>query len=155
MMITIRLAAEFDRPQLFELIAAIDNFNNAEKELAREVITDGLASEKNGYYILVAIDQQDTLLGFICYGPIPITVQRWDMYWIAVAPESARLGIGTLLLQAMEEKLGQGRIYVDTSSTPGYNKARSFYERHGYQVACVLPDFYATGDDKIVYCKEL
>lgn len=155
MMITIRLAAEFDRPQLFELIAAIDNFNNAEKELAREVISDGLASEKNGYYILVAIDQQDTLLGFICYGPIPITVQRWDMYWIAVAPESARLGIGTLLLQAMEEKLGQGRIYVDTSSTPGYNKARSFYERHGYQVACVLPDFYATGDDKIVYCKEL
>jgi len=154
-MITIRSAVGDDRQQLFSLVATIDNFNAGEKELAREVVADGLASEKNGYYILVAVDLQDTLVGFICYGPIPRTVKRWDLYWVAVAPGSSRLGIGTLLLRAMEERLGQGRIYVDTSSTSGYAKARSFYERHGYEVAGVLPDFYRAGDDKVVYCKDL
>ncbi|MBC8318970.1 MAG: GNAT family N-acetyltransferase [Desulfobulbaceae bacterium] len=156
-MITIRFAAGDDRQQLYTLVATIDNFTLEEKELAREVIYDGLESEKNGYHILVAVDSQETLAGFICYGPIPISVKRWDLYWIAVAPQQSRQGIGTLLLQAMEERLGKGgvRIYVDTSSTSGYTKARSFYERHGYEVACVLPDFYRTGDDKVVYCKEL
>ncbi len=155
-MITLRKAVGEDSDQLFALVATIDNFNGEEKELAREVIHDGLASEKNGYHILVAVDNKETLLGFICYGPIPITVNRWDLYWIAVAPQVSRQGIGTLLLDDMELRLGEGvRIYVDTSATPSYSKARAFYERHGYKVACTLPEFYGAGDDKVVYCKEL
>jgi ribosomal protein S18 acetylase RimI-like enzyme len=155
-MITLRTAVGTDRDKLFALVDTIDNFNEGEKELAREVIHDGLASEKNDYHILVAVDSNGFLAGFICYGPIPITVKRWDMYWIAVAPQVGRQGIGTLLLEAMEKRLGKGvRIYVDTSATASYTKARSFYERHGYQVACVLPEFYGEGDDKVVYWKEL
>ncbi|MBU0910535.1 MAG: GNAT family N-acetyltransferase, partial [Proteobacteria bacterium] len=152
-MITIRPAAAHDRSSLFSLVAGISNFNQEEIELAREVINDALASEKNGYYLLTAVDSDGLLLGFICYGPIPISDKRWDLYWIAVDPGQARGGIGSRLLAAMETKLGAGmRVYVDTSSTPGYAAARSFYERHGYQVAGTFPDFYREGDDKIVYC---
>lgn len=155
-MITLREATGNDSEPLFSLIATIDNFNEAEQELAREVILDGLASPQNGYHLLVAFDEKSSLVGFICYGPIPITVNRFDLYWIAVSPSQGRQGIGSLLMQAMEERLGEGvRIYIDTSATPAYSKARSFYERHGYQVACVLTEFYGAGDDKIVYCKEL
>ncbi len=155
-MIAIRPAGGDDRHQLFTLIATIDVFTHEEKELARKVIHDGLASAENGYHILVADDSENYLAGFICYGSIPITVKRWDLYWIAVAPELSRQGVGTLLLQAMEERLGKGaRIYIDTSATSGYAKARSFYERQGYKVACILPDFYRAGDDKVVYCKDL
>ncbi len=155
-MITIRPAAGNDRHLLFTLVASIDNFTLDEKELAREVIHDGLASEKNGYHILVAVDSENSHIGFICFGPIPITVNRWDLYWIAVAPELSRRGVGTRLLRAMEERLGKGaRVYVDTSATSGYTKALSFYERQGYEVACILPDFYRTDDAKIVYCKDL
>lgn len=157
-MITIRSTTGNDRHQLFSLIDTIDNFNAEERELAREVLDAGLVSDKSGYHILVAVDSDspDSLAGFICYGPIPITVNRWDIYWIAVAPTVSRRGFGTLLLRAMEEKIGRGvRIYVDTSATSGYSKARAFYERHGYKVACRLADFYATGDDKVVYCKDL
>lgn len=155
-MMTLRSAAAADGDQLFALVATIDTFNDSEKELACQVIRDGLASPENGYDILVSLDDHGRLCGFICYGPIPITVKRWDLYWIAVAPRVARQGVGSLLLRAMEEKVGRGvRVYVDTSATPAYGQARSFYERHGYEVACVLPEFYGPGDDKIVYCKEL
>lgn len=155
-MITLRKAVSSDCGPLFALVDSIDNFNPGEKELAREVIHDGLASAANDYHLLVSFDGNAAITGFICYGPIPITVKRWDLYWIAVAPRVARQGVGTLLLEAMEEKLGRGvRVYVDTSATPAYGKARAFYERHGYDVACVLPQFYGPGDDKVVYCKEL
>ena len=155
-MITLRSAVSADRHPLFSLVATIANFTPEEKELALEVIADGLASAENDYHLLVAVDSAESLVGFICYGPIPISIKRWDLYWIAVAPQQSRQGVGTLLLQAMEDRLGPGeRIYVDTSSTPGYAKARAFYERHGYEVACTLPDFYRVGDDKVVYLKDI
>ena len=155
-MITIRPAVENDRASLFSLVAGITNFNPAEIELAREVIGDALNSEKNGYYLLAAVDSDELLLGFICYGPIPISDKRWDLYWIAVDPGQARGGIGSRLLAAMEDRIGTGmRVYVDTSSTADYAAARAFYQRHGYQTACSLPDFYRPGDDKIVYYKDL
>jgi ribosomal protein S18 acetylase RimI-like enzyme len=155
-MITIRPAVENDRHRLFALVAGISNFNPEEIELAREVIGDALDSEKNGYYLLTAAGSEGQILGFICYGPIPISDKRWDLYWIAVDPQRGRDGIGTQLLTAMENRLGPGiRVYVDTSSTPGYTAARSFYKRHGYQVAGVFPDFYRKGDDKIVFFKDL
>lgn len=155
-MITIRPAIENDRHHLFALAASISNFNTEEVELAREVIGDALDSEQNGYFLLTATDAEGQVTGFICYGPIPITDRRWDLYWIAVSPQQGRSGIGTKLLDAMEKRLGPGmRVYVDTSSSPGYTAARSFYERHGYQVACSFPDFYREGDDKIVYFKDV
>jgi ribosomal protein S18 acetylase RimI-like enzyme len=156
-MILIRPAADNDRHLLVNLIARIENFTSEEKELAMEVINDGLASTDSGYHILVAVDSSDhSLSGFICFGAIPITVDRWDLYWIAVDPRKSGQGVGSLLLRTMEDKLGEGvRIYIDTSSLEGYRKARFFYERHGYQPVCMLSDFYKNGDDKIIYCKEL
>jgi ribosomal protein S18 acetylase RimI-like enzyme len=155
-MISIRPGSAGDREALFALVSRIGNFNREEQELACEVIGEALASDTSGYSLLVALGPRDQLAGFICYGPIPITEKRWDIYWIAVDPQGARKGIGSKLLQAMETALGQGqRIYIDTSSTPGYDSARNFYERHGYLVACLLPDFYRDGDHKIVFCKVL
>lgn len=153
----IRQCGEQDREQLFSLVGEIENFNAAEIALAREVIGDALRSEQNGYRLLVAVDRTDRLYGFICFGPVPITETSFDLYWIAVRPREARRGIGSLLLSTMEGELaGRGnRVYVDTSSTAAYDSARAFYERHGYDVACVLPDFYRAGDDKIIYVKDV
>lgn len=99
-MTTIRPADAADRHPLFTLIETIENFTPDEKEMAREVIYDGLASEENGYHILVAEDSEHScsLCGFICYGAIPMTIRRWDLYWIAVAPELSRRGWAACLL---------------------------------------------------------
>lgn len=47
------------------------------------------------------------------------------------------------------------RIYIDTSSAPAFGAARSFYEKYGYRLVCVLEDFYRENDHKIIYMKEL
>lgn len=61
-----------------------------------------------------------------------------------------------MLVGAMEEILGKGtRVYIDTSATTSYATARSFYEKQGYEVACILPDFYRKGDGKVVYYKDI
>ncbi|HIJ90864.1 MAG: GNAT family N-acetyltransferase [Desulfobulbaceae bacterium] len=157
-MITIRTIAATDRDQLLDLVRRQDNFNAQEVEVAIEVIDDTLDPAKNDYFILVAVAEGQGVVGFICYGEIPMTDRRFDLYWVAVDPAMGRQGVGRLLLKQMEDELGgQGpaKVYVDTSSTPGYDPARAFYEKNGYLVACVLPDFYRDGDDKVIYLKEI
>ena len=157
-MITIRPIDAKDRGQLLTLVRLQKNFNDQEVEVAIEVIDDTLDPSKNDYFILVAESQRQGVVGFICYGEIPMTDRRFDLYWVAVDPALGRQGLGRQLLARMEEELsaqGPAKVYVDTSSTPGYDQARGFYEKNGYQVACVLHDFYRDGDDKVIYLKEL
>ncbi len=157
-MITIRPIAAKDRAQLLRLVEQQDNFNAQEVAVAIEVIDDTLDPAKNDYCIFVAVSEDQGVVGFICYGDIPMTDRRFDLYWVAVDPALGRQGIGRQLLARMETELsaqGSAKVYVDTSSTPGYDPARNFYERNGYQVACVLHDFYRDGDDKVIYLKEL
>lgn len=157
-MITIRPIEDKDRSQLLALVRLQKNFNAQEVEVAIEVIDDTLDPAKNDYSILVAVSEEQEVVGFICYGDIPMTERRFDLYWVAVAPALGRQGVGRLLLTRMEAELrrqGPAKVYVDTSSTPGYDRARSFYEKNGYLVACVLQDFYRDGDDRVIYLKEL
>ncbi len=157
-MITIRSIEAQDRAQLLRLVEQQDNFNAQEVEVAIEVIDDTLDPAKNDYCILVAMSEGQRVVGFICYGDIPMTDRRFDMYWVAVDPALGRQGVGRQLLARMEAELrvqGPAKVYVDTSSTPGYDRARGFYEKNGYQVACVLHDFYRDGDDKVIYLKKL
>jgi len=156
--ISIRPIEAQDRGQLLELVHLQKNFTAQEVEVAIEVIDDTLNPEKNDYAILVAVTGAEKVAGFICYGEIPMTDRRFDLYWVAVDPALGRQGIGRLLLARMEAELsGQGpaKVYVDTSSTPGYDPARTFYEKNGYRVVCVLHDFYRDGDDKVVYLKDI
>ncbi len=154
-MITIRPIIPEDRQQLLRLVRLQTNFLPCEIDVAMEVI-DETFNPVEDYKTLAAVAADGLIAGFISYGPIPLTEKRYDLYWIAVDPAVGRHGIGSYLMTAMEEDLrqaGSGHIYIDTSSTQGYAKARAFYEKNGYGVAARLTDFYRDGDDRILYLK--
>ncbi|MBI5682630.1 MAG: hypothetical protein HZC45_05640 [Deltaproteobacteria bacterium] len=46
-------------------------------------------------------------------------------------------------------------LFTETSSKPDYAKTRFFYERNGFFETARLKDFYRSGDDKIIYCKNI
>ena len=55
----------------------------------------------------------------------------------------------------MERRLaGLARlIVVETAGRPEYAGTRAFYEARGYRRVATIPDFYAPGDDQVVYVK--
>lgn len=155
-MTKIRSMVQADRDLLERLVRSQTHFLPCEIDVAMEVI-DKTLDPAEGYTTLVAVETNKTVSGFISYGPIPLTERRYDLYWIVVDPARGRHGIGSLLLAAMEDDLhlrGSGHLYIDTSSMPGYAKARAFYEKNGYAVAASLPDFYRDGDDRLLYVKK-
>jgi ribosomal protein S18 acetylase RimI-like enzyme len=145
-----------DREQILAMVKQQTHFHPCEIDVAMEVI-DETFNPSEDYRTLVAEEDNSRISGFISFGPIPLTERRYDLYWIVVAPAIGRRGIGTQLMAAMENELktsGSGHIYIDTSSTEGYAKARAFYEKTGYHVAAHLKDFYREGDDRILYLKK-
>lgn len=155
-MTKIRFILQTDRNQILSLVQSQTHFLPCEIDVAMEVI-DKTFDPAEDYTTLIAAENDGTISGFISYGPIPLTDRRYDLYWIVVDPARGRHGIGSQLIAAMEDDLrpsGPGHIYIDTSSMPGYAKARAFYEKNGYTVAAVLPDFYRDGDDRLLYVKK-
>ena len=73
-------------------------------------------------------------------------------------PQAHRQGVGRKLLEDTERHIAgeDGRLIVaETSSRADYGPTRAFYEAMGYGVAARVPDFYAPGDDLVVYTKRL
>ncbi len=87
-----------------------------------------------------------------------MTEGTWNQLLIAVHPEHQGRGIGTQLMQATEAILreqGERLLLVETSGTAEFERTRAFYRGNGYEEEARLRDYYAAGDDKIVFRKAL
>jgi ribosomal protein S18 acetylase RimI-like enzyme len=123
-------------------------------ELAVETVQKG---SQSGYFFIFA-ESGGGSLGYTCFGPIPCTRESYDLYWIAVHNDFRGQGIGKILIRASEEKiaeLGGKRVYIETSSREKYKPTQNFYLSCGYKIEARLKDFYAPGDDKLIYLKVL
>jgi ribosomal protein S18 acetylase RimI-like enzyme len=158
MTVGIRPMAAGDKPALMQILRNTPEFKPHEVAVAEEVIDAFLNDPReSGYFTLVAEDN-DEIAGYICYGETPCTVGTWDIYWVAVDREKRRRGIGKVLSETAEAaiKKGGGRLaIIETSSTPLYDNTRNFYLGRGYETIARIPDFYMTGDDKLILVKKL
>jgi ribosomal protein S18 acetylase RimI-like enzyme len=113
--------------------------------------------EASGYVFLIYREGEE-VLGFACFGPHPLTEGTFDLYWICTAREARGRGIGRVLLARVEAEVhvrGGRLLVIETSSTPDYAPARRFYDSCGYRYESEVHDFYAPGDDLILYAKPL
>lgn len=131
-------------------------------EVAIELIDDAInRPEQSGYACIVALDPQGSeehYLGYLCYGPTPMTLHTYDLYWMAVDPTQRGKGVGKRLCQALDETLrhkGGKVIRAETSSRDDYDGTVAFYLAIGYEMAGRIKDFYRPDDDLIILCKTL
>lgn len=147
-----------DKPAIIEILRNTPEFKPAEVDIAEEVLDSYLHDPiGSGYQVFVA-EVGSSIAGYICYGPTPLTQGTWDIYWLAVAPKQQRHGIGNTLLRFAEDKIKEteGRLaLIETSSKPEYEATRHFHRSQGYELVCRIADFYAPGDDKLVFQKRL
>ncbi len=156
--VEVRALGSDDRPALERLVRSVELFSPAEMDVAMEVLDAYLAQPGHDYYAVGAFDRGDTLLGYACYGPTPCTEGTWDLYWIAVAGKARGRGIGSVLMEVVEGALKDRRarlLLIETASRADYTPTRAFYERRGYTVAARVPDFYAPGDDRVIFVRSL
>jgi len=145
-----------DRDAVRQLVERTGFFRSDEVEIAVELVDERLARGPASGYYFVFTELGDALAGYACYGPTACTESSFDLYWIAVDPKLQGRGLGRQLMSEVEARVrgaGGTRIYVDTSGRPQYQPTRTFYERNGFHCEAVLRDFYAPGDDRVIYVK--
>lgn len=155
--IHLRTLRATDRGKIRKVLKDLEAFTPEEISVAVSLVDEAL-NGSTAYRFLVGTDEHDLVLGYICYGPAPMTSGTWDVYWIAVSRGFQRRHIGSLLLRCAEIEIRTegGRLSViETSSRPSYGSARKFYEKMGYHVSARIAEFYSEEDDKVTYCKDL
>jgi ribosomal protein S18 acetylase RimI-like enzyme len=124
---------------------------------ALELIDAALQPGNRDYQVLVAL-RGEKLLGYICYGPTPMTDGVFDLYWIASDPQVRGQGVGAALVSGMEGDIRRrkGRIIrVETSAMEAYGPTRGFYAAMLYREESRFRDFYKPGEDLITLAKRL
>jgi D-alanine-D-alanine ligase len=152
---SLRTLTAADRGRVEEISRAVGLFRADEIAVALEVFDAEVAGSPD--YCALGAEHDGRLAGWICWGPTPCTLGTFDLYWMAVDPALHGAGVGTALLHAMEARLaGVARlVVVETAGRPDYAPTRAFYEARGYRAVSRIPDFYAPGDDQVVYVKSL
>src|SRR5215471_18585845 len=153
----IRAISSKDRNALAELLGRIETFSPQEVACALELIDQALKPNNPDYQVLVAV-KQDKVVGYICYGPTPMTEGTFDLYWIASDPQVRGQGVGGALVAAMEGDLRRRRarlVRVETSAMEAYGPTRGFYEAMKYREEARFRDFYKVGEDLIILSKRL
>ncbi len=152
----IRPTVPDDTPALLEIARGTGVFKPIEIVALHEVLDDYHARGHANGHRAVTSERDGRPVGFAYYAPAAMTDRAWYLYWIAVATEAQSRGLGAELLRVAEADIRRrdGRLFlIETSSLPHYEPTRRFYRDQGYEQACVLDDFYAEGDDLVVFRK--
>jgi ribosomal protein S18 acetylase RimI-like enzyme len=148
-----------DRPTVLDIINSTGMFTPDEIVVACELIDIYLDQpQQRDYRLVVAEDEAGRVVGYMTYGPTPLTEGAYDLYWMAVSPGKQGRGFGRELVLWLEKTVrdAAGRvILIETSSQPKYEKTRRFYTGLDYREVSRIPDFYRKGDDLITYVKYL
>jgi len=150
----IRPTEEDDLRDILSLAAGF--FERSEVDCIRELLEVYLYKPEQTDYRFLSYVDHDRIAGFICYGPTPLTEGTFSLYWICVGRDHQGHGVGSALLAEVEAHLarqGARLLLVETSSTPEYAPARHFYSRRAFEQLAIISDFYALGDDMMMYGK--
>jgi GNAT superfamily N-acetyltransferase len=147
-----------ETPDLLALAEGTGAFKPIEIQALKEVLDDYHARERANRHRCVTAWQDGRVSGFAYWAEAAMTDRTWHLWWIAVRRDLQARGLGARLLAACERDVraaGGRLLLIETSGLPGYAATHRFYARRGYEPPSVIPDFYADGDDLLVFRKRL
>ncbi len=151
-----RPAMPDDTTTLVAQAIATQVFKPYEIDALQEVLDDYHAANRDYGHACWTWMEAEAIAGFAYFAPTAMTDRSWELWWIVVDPTRHGRGIGSAMLAEVEREVRRrdARIFlIETSSLPSYHPTRQFYLKHGYAEAARVADFYADGDDKVIYGK--
>ena len=147
-----------DRPEIERILRGVGVFREIEVAIGLEIIDETLDPGPSTDYRWLIAEVEGKVAGFACFGPVPLTEGTFDLYWIAVGPDSQGSPVASRLddaVTAAVREAGGRWLLAETSGTPEYGRAHRFYAKQGYRLLSRIADFYRFGDDRLLFGKRL
>jgi ribosomal protein S18 acetylase RimI-like enzyme len=154
----IRPALPTDTPALKALTAGTGVFKEHEVEVLQEVLDEYHNRDAHSQHVAIVAEDEGRVVGYAYYAPDIMTDRTWSLYWIAVARDIQAKGVGSGIMRHVEDDVRRrnGRLLLlETTSLPHSELTRRFYKKQGYAIAGTVKDFYADGDDMVIFRKRL
>ncbi|CAK7032447.1 MAG: hypothetical protein DESF_01364 [Desulfovibrio sp.] len=151
----VRSVQPADMQSLLSLAESLDLFTSAEIEEIKERLCHYLSGNTECIWLAF---EENGLEGAVYCAPEPMTKGTWNALMLLVREDAQGRGRGSELMQAVEKQLKTQKarlLIVETSGTEGFEQAQRFYGKNGFMKVAQIPDFYDSGDDKIVFAKRL
>ncbi|MBU1537490.1 GNAT family N-acetyltransferase [Myxococcota bacterium] len=155
---TLRDLVAADREPLELLLRETGAFTPEEVDCALELLDLVLNDPSQKDYHVIVSTRGEAVAGYVLFGPVPLTLGTFDVYWIATSPSFQNQGHGRRLMVRCEEAMrdmGGRLVCIETSSQESYVATQAFYTALGYEIASRIRDFYKPGDDRLTYVKRL
>jgi D-alanine-D-alanine ligase len=152
----VRALRPTDRAPIEKMLRGTGFFHEEEVQVALELVDEALHKPHQKDYFFGVAEVDGQVAGYVCYGRRDMTVHTWDLFWVCVEPSLQNKGTGRRLMGWAEEQMrreGCRVVIVETAGRPQYAPTRAFYQRIGYQEEARIKDFYADGDDLVIYTK--
>jgi ribosomal protein S18 acetylase RimI-like enzyme len=149
----IRPTVESDLPALEDVLDATGLFPG---ELLAGMASAFLAGETADEGWLTLEDGEPVALAY--YVRERLTDSTWNVLALAVHPRVQGRGHGSALMRHIEEALaarGERVLLVETSGVPAFERTRAFYRGLDFDEEARIREFYAAGDDKVIFRKAL
>jgi len=147
-----------DRNKIYSLLSSEGFFTPREIAYGMNLFDRRFREGDTSDFRFMMMEQGAALLGYGCYGLLPLCNRRYHIYWLAVGHRHKKQGIGTMLEEAIAadiRHLGGDKIYAEHSNRGDINPEKTFYNRCGYHLVATIPDYYADGDDMLLFEKNL
>ena len=153
----IRLITHEDSAAVSAVAVASGLFPAEAIEFVDKMMVDYFNTNRDQGHICI-IDIEDEPLGVAYYEPKLATDRTWELMMIGVRQDCQGQGRGAALMRYIENMLqesGQRLLLVETSGLPDFARTREFYAKCGYEEEARVRDYYAAGEDMMLFRKVL
>jgi ribosomal protein S18 acetylase RimI-like enzyme len=137
------------------LAGVVDETGLFPGEMLPDMVSDFLSGQ-DIQDIWLTCEEGGKPVGFCYAAPEKLTDGTWNMLAIAVHPSGQGRGHGSAIVQSLEAILhrhGHRVLIADTSGKDEFAQTRAFYRKNGYSEEARIRDFWAKGDDKVIFWK--
>lgn len=153
----IRTITPQDASTVVTLAIASGLFPEEASDFLEKMMADYFGGNKDeGHHCVIVVE--DEPIGVAYYEPAPATDRTWYLTMIGVRRDYQGQGHGAELMRYMENMLqesGQRVLLVETSGVPEFALTRKFYAMCGYEEEARVRDYFAVGDDMVLFRKTL
>jgi ribosomal protein S18 acetylase RimI-like enzyme len=142
-----------DTEAIMRMVADSGQFDDEGQGYVRETLENHLEGE-SGEIWLTADDGEP--VGVAYCAPEPVASGAWNLQMLWTRADRNRAGHGGSLVKHLEAELRNRNarlLIVETSGLPDFAAARAFYVKCGFIHDATIRNFFAVGDDKLVFTK--
>lgn len=151
----IRETIRKDTDALLAIVGGSGQFDENALAHVKETLNGYLAGQSDDLWF-TADDGEP--VGVAYCAPEAVTDGTWNLLMLWTRFDRHGRGLGSALVGHVEKALknrGARLLIVETSGLPDFETARAFYSKCGFTQEARIRNFFAAGDDKIVYTKLL